>query len=309
MPKRTIASPPVWATLTDAETGQLPRAPSDEIVVPAQVEVEDDRLCFVWTFPKFLKLKPTLLESFLRLRSNDQFLRFARRWGPLAPRGLYGVGVEHGYGPQTPQANSGLHTEDLANWRAFQAQLRNVLVLAACVREDQSPSKQTFEELHAIRLLPAVDGFTRLTDRDLPLILNDWDRSSKTSRLQTGRAVFLGAIQGFVRHCRLKPALSSEWRSGHWRLNLVFQDARADFAGSGLSLFGALTVQAMSAATGSTLAVCSACGNFFVPRRRQPAFGRRRYCHACGRGAAMRDAKRAYRSRLRAVKAGQRMTH
>ena len=63
--------------------------------------------------------------------------------------------------------------------------------------------------------------------------------------------------------------------------------------------FGALIVQLMSAATGSALAICSACGTFFVPLRRRPAFGKRRYCRACGRTAALRDAKADYRARLR----------
>ena len=107
-------------------------------------------------------------------------------------------------------------------------------------------------------------------------------------------------FERYVRHCGLRPALTFEWHR-NWkdsRIELVFQDARADLMSFGLSLFGALTVQLMSAATGSAIAICSACGHSFVPRRR-PAFGKRRYCRACGRAAAVRDAVTDFRTRQR----------
>ena len=50
---------------------------------------------------------------------------------------------------------------------------------------------------------------------------------------------------------------------------------------------------------GRQQSICSACGHFFVPRRRRPAFGKRRYCRACGRAAAVKDANADYRAKSR----------
>jgi hypothetical protein len=46
-------------------------------------------------------------------------------------------------------------------------------------------------------------------------------------------------------------------------------------------------------------AECSSCGVLFSPLGRNVAMGRRRYCVDCGRPAALRDAKAAYRARQR----------
>jgi DNA-directed RNA polymerase subunit RPC12/RpoP len=67
---------------------------------------------------------------------------------------------------------------------------------------------------------------------------------------------------------------------------------RVQFQGA---LFGMLAMQlAFTVSRTDGLATCSACGAPFIPRRR-PMVGRRRYCQACGRKAAMRDAARDYR--------------
>src|SRR5262249_44348925 len=130
-------------------------------------------------------------------------------------------------------------------------------------------------------------------------ILTEWERISPTDRLSTAWRLFDHWLRWCVRECQLRPGLTVESLRSR-RIVLVFQDMRTDFQGFGVSLFGALTAQVMSAATGSTLALCSACGNFFVPQRRKPAFGKRRYCQACGLRAAWRDAAADYRAAKRA---------
>lgn len=63
------------------------------------------------------------------------------------------------------------------------------------------------------------------------------------------------------------------------------------------SLFSALGIELMLAVSRSDqLEVCTSCGNPF-PAQRRPRPGQRRYCPACGRDAAVRDAARAYRAR------------
>ena len=296
------ASPlPAWAGLTDPETGQLRSSmPSDALWVAGRVEINGGNLCFDWRAPiSHRRPPPTLLERFLRLRSDDAILSFAERFGPLAPRGLYGAGQETDYGPPSSPDHWQKHRESLRAWRQYQSQLNVLLALVAAVREKESPAKETFAKLHKLGILPAVDRRTVSELGKLPPILTEWESRSLANRLTTARLVFLQTIETYVLHCGLRPALTLEWSRTGSRMELVFQDARADFIGAGLSLFGALTVQLMSAATGSALAICSACGSFFVPRRRRPAFGKRRYCRACGRTAALRDAKADYRARLR----------
>lgn len=308
MPRRSSAPPPVPASLTDPETGELRfSTPSDLLWIARRVEIEGDMLRFDWSAGlDHCKVPATLLERFLQSRTDEAIWRFAARFGPLDPRGLYLPGVEAAFGPPTSSDQSDCHREFLAAWRRHQAQVSVLLALVASVRDKESPSKEMLFSVHRLGLLHAVDRLTVAQPGQLPRILTEWNDCSAADRLETARRVFLSAIGAFVRECGLRPALTLEWTRSGVRMGLVFQDARADFLGAGVSLFGALTVQLMSAATGSALAICSACGDFFVPRRRTPAFGKRRYCRSCGRTAALRDAKADYRARLRTKNAARR---
>ena len=314
MSKREPLSPTAWEGLTDSETGQLRSStPSDRLGVPGRVEIDGDDLVFYWddggvTFEgddasidgpatlRFLTVPATLLERFLRLRSDENVVKFARRFGPLMPRGLYAE-------DEKATGRPGEHRESLREWRQLQREFNAVLALVAAVREKKSPAEQTFMELHTLGALPAVD---QLTHNNPPRILQEWRHYSLSERLTAARSIFMKKIKTYSRYCALRPNLILKSTRTGVRFDLVFQDARADFLGCGLSLFGALTVQLMSAATGSALALCSGCGDFFIPRRRRPAFGKRRYCRACGRTVAVRDAVTDYRDRERKKQAVRR---
>ena len=286
--------PPDLASLSNPETGRLEAVmPADHLWVAGNAEIEGTDLHFHWRSARHLRPPSSLLERFLGLRSDEGILRFAEKFGPMDPRGL------HLSEYQEIKARPGGHAEALTYWRHVQQESLAMLSLIAAVRERQSPKKETFADLYERGMLPLVSSLTLAKPGKLPPILGNWETCSLKDRLSTARSVFQEKVRTFVRHCGLKPALAVESKRGGFRMELVFQDARADFRGSGLSLFGVLTVQLMSAATGSALAICSACGNFFVPKRRQPAFGKRRYCGACGRAAALRDAKADYRERQR----------
>jgi hypothetical protein len=294
--------------LADPETGQFrPSAPSDRLAAPTRVALEGEVLCFDWgegeglatfdddTCPgatiRFITPPTTLLERFLRLRTDEAIVTFARQFGPLAPRGLSMQDMEAASGRSE-------HRESLGHWREWQQKLDGLLALIAAVRDKQSPRRETFVALHELDSLPAVD---RLTLPALgPLIITQWERCSLTDRLDAARIVVMTNTRTYVRQAALRPALRlTPMRRTGTRFDVVFQDARADYAGGGVSLFGALIMQLIAAATGAPLAMCSACGHFFVPRRRRPAFGKRRYCRACGRAAAVRDAVADYRNRER----------
>ena len=294
----------LWSGLTDPDSGELlSSTPSSDVMLPAgNVTIDGETLCFDW--PSKGRLledwrrrtpPPTLLERFVRLRSQEALLRFAEQFGPLMPRGLYLPDVETAYGP--PDTETGQHREFVRVWREVQSLFERLLTLAAHVREQESPPKEFFVRLHESHLLLPID---RPTPPDLcPRILTEWEHCSSADRLNTAWRIFDHWLRWCIRECQLRPALTIERSRMGPRIRPVFQDMRADFQGFGVSLFGALTAQLMSAAAGSGLAICSGCGNFFVPRRRRPAFGKRRYCPACGNHAALRDAAADYRRRRR----------
>ncbi|MCA1849718.1 MAG: hypothetical protein LC672_01365, partial [Acidobacteria bacterium] len=65
-------------------------------------------------------------------------------------------------------------------------------------------------------------------------------------------------------------------------------------------LFANLAIQLMMAVSqADAVAICSACGQSYMPRRR-PKTGQRRYCPNC-KGVARRDASADYRRRKRAA--------
>lgn len=65
------------------------------------------------------------------------------------------------------------------------------------------------------------------------------------------------------------------------------------------SLLGALAIQLLLAISQrAALVTCSGCGRFYFPKKR-PQSGKRHYCDECGRTAALRDAQRERRRRIR----------
>ena len=280
-------------SLTNPKTGRFePVMPADHLWTAGNADLEGEELHFHWRSPRHIRPPASLLERFLGLRSDEAIVKFAERFGPMDPRGLHLPDLEK-------NARPGGHSEPLGYWRHVRQESQAIVSLVAAVRERQSPTRRTFAELYELDSLPFVNGHTFSEPGELPPILKKWETFSLGERLRTARLVFQDRVRTFVRHCGLKPALTIESGRAGFQTEVVFQDARADFLGSGLSLFGVITVQLMSAATGSALAICSGCGGFFLPRRRQPAFGKRRYCNVCGRAAALRDAKRDYRARER----------
>jgi hypothetical protein len=175
------------------------------------------------------------------------------------------------------------HTEEISEWRRFQEQLKLVLGLIAAFRENTVVSVPAIEAL-------AKTGLFRVGTLEATSL------QKETPRRALAVSVCALYTRALALSCGLRPALAVGRKLN---LTLVFQDSIATRLGGGLSLAGALTVQLMSAMVGSGFAMCSGCGDPFIPEGRQPAFGSRRYCPSCGHSAAMRDAKRDYRARQR----------
>jgi hypothetical protein len=295
MPHRKRPLTSKWDALLDPDTARLrANVPLDALFVPGGVEIIEGVLFFDWTASDYVKAPSGLLERFLRLQSDSTILTFARRYGPL---GLSGSNPA----PKVFDRQGAEKAETLASWRRYQREFNSLLALAAAVRDGESPDRDTFEEFRALgvgRFLTPEQASNPWARAFCGPPLEEWHRWSVRSCLDAAADLLKRRTTEFARSCGLRPALIVDRQSGE--VSLAFQDRRADSVfGAGLSLFGALTVQLIAAATGAGFAVCSECGKAFVPARRQPAFGKRRFCRDCGRTAATRQAKADWRQRER----------
>jgi hypothetical protein len=234
----------------------------------------------------------SLLQQFLELRSDETILRFASRFGPL---GLVRYrGQELPIPPPLPDRDL---RESLTAWRRYQGEFGALLTFAAAIRERRPPPPETFKRYEELGVLPLEMKF---------------GLQPAEKRLNVAAALLESRLRQFIQWCGLRPGpmftresaekppsgITMIFEAGPANTILGVRKLASPFSFA-LSLFGALTLQAFAVATGAGFAVCSACGAVFVPRKRQPAFGKRRFCAACGRPAALKFAKAAYRARER----------
>lgn len=270
-----------WEPLADPDSGRLGRPSiSDEMPVPDSIEGDGSEIVFDFT-SNIRGVRPplNLLERFLTADTDVAVIRFAKRFGPLA---VFPSEDEEFSWPD-PQRLSDLcdpHHEQLATWRRYQEQMNTVLALSAALREDQTP---TIEDLDSFN--QSVGGvFLQPKTRELAAKSANWRRG-------LAQRAGLFYTRALANACRLIFALRLN-RKG--QMETVFQDAVGNRPGGGLSLCGALTVQLMMAFAGTSLSLCSSCGQAYFPKRR-PAVGRNRYCPRCGIRASWRDSKKKLR--------------
>ena len=261
---------------------------SDAMPVPEVIHADGSGIVFDFT-SKIRAVRPPqgLLDRFVSSRSDAELVWFAKRFGPLA---LFPSlpGTVHVPDPARLADFCDLHREELASWRRIQTQMKTAMALVASYHSDMAPP---IEDLRAFN--DSTGGAFVIES-----VLGSAAKSNKW-RQALGLRAGIFYTRALARSCRLTPALRVE-RNG--RTDIVFQDAISVSAGArwGMSLPGALTVQLLSSFAGASLVLCSSCGKAFVPHGRWPAVGRRRYCPECGHKAALRDAKKAYRQRIRA---------
>ncbi len=268
-----------WEPLTDAATGELAAAmPISSLPGTSSVKVEESELCFRAGLDRVIPPR-SLLERFVEARNDAALVRFAKRFGPLRP-------------PDDWFSLDSAYREPLDTWRLHRWHFNYLLSLAAALRENASIDDDPYAALQArgiaVRRLGTLSDMARREPAP-------WSERTIPQRRSLASSVLLERAESLVRYCKLRPALTTVG-SPELAFDIVFQDGEQRF---GISLLGALTVQFIAAVTGSGFAVCSGCGEVFVPKRRQPAFGKRRYCQECGRGAALKAAKAAYRIRER----------
>ena len=290
MPQKKPA-PALYEALGSKESGQVGnwREKPGNLRVPSDVRFSGGKIQFCFSAGDSYRAPPSdLLDLFLNLRTDAAIAKFAGHFGPLAvfenafaalpdPKRL-AESVWNG-----GKLSRHTHAERVESWRTLQRQFRAVMALVALFRFGDDPPVSMFHELEASGVL--------LFHEDLLKSSSAFDRRE---------LVCLAArsyTNSLMRACEVFPGVTLDFRRPVPRIGLVFQD---ELFGRGLlCLPGALAVQLLGAIAGEGFALCSACGSPFAPGRRRPAFGKRRYCRACGPKAAERHAKSAYRSRLR----------
>lgn len=210
-----------------------------------------------------------VLNAFVRIKTPDDILQFARRYGPLGlckhglppmHRGsryrdefvdgeLVGVTDTGEWNPAGGASERGwcapVSSEPVLRWFDYVGKASSYLNLAALLKVD------TGKRMRGLRQLFLQDG------------INEW----------------LG--------------------DAGIRLELNWSDNEPKLTLTGGAVFGALGVQLLSAVTANNLAVCSGCGGPYLREGRKPQAGRRNFCRACGDKVANKLRVREWRTTKR----------
>ncbi len=260
------------AGMTDANgsesilTGSLPFG---QLSIPHHINLAGDNLSFYDTPPDYKRDSANdseALNAFVRIKTPNDILRFARRYGPLGlckhglppfHRGtwykddykdgeLIGVTFTGEWLPAGGGSERGwcapCGNEPLGKWLEYSGLALDYLNRAAVLKVD------TGKRMRGMRQLFLQDG------------INEW----------------LG--DAGIR-------LELNWSSGEPILTLT-----------GGGVFGALGVQLLSAVTNSNLAVCSGCKKPYTRKGRKPQAGRNNFCHDCGDKEANKLRMRKFRT-------------
>ena len=320
---------PGWDGLQHDVTGRLaPVLPLRSLVVPTGLHLDGDLLCYgIVAERRSPKPGPGLLDAFAGIETPEDVLRFARKWGVLShcEHGLPSRECHHRGCDQLEHVGRlRCEVESFSQWRKTVEVVKAILRLGHACRE---------ESLGEIGDCVTVWNWNRdHSEEEKSFGKELFDPSSKLNRGET-KATLLAGRRGVVQHAINRWIALAEvhpfFSWGQSPPSIEFYSNRnPDYidegalvvkgylkdAGDGsqwihdpMSLFGALGLQLMYAVAGCEgITTCSACGKPFYAQR-QRAKSRDKYCPACGRGAAVRAAKRRQRERDRIKKAMQRL--
>lgn len=288
-----------WGTagITDSE-GRLDRPLESPFwLIPVDIHLSKQALVWEWdtsrldslSGPRYSGWRVDMLSSFLRLATAPpgQIEHYARQWGVLGicehslPAGHAAFPSEGPIGRKEwchPMGyGDGWFYEPLEAWRRFSREALALLNVAAMLHHGRPGASEDWAVIYA-----------RAEKTE-----HRWWEGSKKRWLSFERAELVKKINEWLAMGNVRPSFG--WH-GPGSVTSIHLAAAEPAHG----LFGALAVQLMLAVARSDgLAICSACGSSYFPRRR-PSAGRRHYCENCGRGAAVRHASATYRRRRKA---------
>ena len=289
-----------------------PKSPFGALRRPRTVTLEQGRLR--WEPPLGAsRVAPNgMLDKFRDLAgaTDGEVLRFAKRYGVL---GLCRHRLPYTHAPAVILNRSPLEpsrkgcrprqVEKLADWRWYARGFQAALNAVAQLENDKLPLEADWKALQG-----SVMGWSE--DFALP------KRATKLTLAQV-RLWLTRVLNGLLRLggvvLAVQPDNGADWRAA-WHCGPVIAQTRIHVGGRvwlpvemasetsayDVNTFGHLAIQLVTnIARTDGLALCSACGQAFAISQRRRSPTRRAYCRRCGRTAALRDAKRAYRSRLR----------
>ena len=213
-----------------------------------------------------------MLTRFIKIRSDQDVLRFAARYGPLMLCGKHGLPASHNYPSRYGQDDACLPLgwldrggpddpgEPLARWYYFVSMARSILELATALHAGDAIPRGAVRQL--IERDPAAERLSGRREQDY-IDMVDVRVTTAASDREHAKREAAWAVDSWLELGNVRPELL--W-SGEERLLQL-----------GADTFGALGIQLINAITAFSIAACSHCGDL-IPRFRKPQRGRRIYC-------------------------------
>jgi len=302
--------------------------PSGLLFVPLDIQLDGEFLTWSWVAPwapsedgpkvRYRHPKPGMLADFIRLEGarDADILAYARRWGVLGicDHGLpcshnqYPTGILADVPPclpilatpRPPGESEYRVREPLVIWRQWSRKAQALINISVQLNQDRFPR---VEDWRVVKDLG--DSGLGQTERDLSdlgLVEPPDRRSMKDStKLDEAHRALAYELDGWISMGQIRPRISWVRQRQPDRMSQANWGARfsLDAVSSGPNLFGLLALNLLLAIARTSLAVCSACANAYIPTRR-PNPNRRNYCTRCGLKAAQLEASRGYRRRKQA---------
>jgi len=229
----------------------------------------------------FLSNPRRMLDAFVRIESARDVANFAQRFGPLelcrhglpythvdedeSFAGLWMIDDQECGGPIQP--------EPISRWLEWVACARSLLNAAAFFHDGAFPSEEDWNHITRI-MSPGTDVKRLVTSR------------SRENGFEDERLGLGDIVSQWLLMSRIEPRFTWDLDGPRFQLDT--------------GTFGVLGIQLMEAITRSQgLSTCSGCGIPYMREGRRPQRGRRNYCPSCGTKAALRDAQRERRSKLK----------
>jgi hypothetical protein len=262
--------------------------------VPADIYLEEGRLVWKHCFNELklwrrVSLSPKMLAEFVQLAedSDEQILRYAQRYGVMNICEQHGTPASHNY---TCFSLPNLGSEQVEAWRRYARVAKAILNIAARLWEGRLGH---MEDWRMIRRRDSGGwlGF------DKPWWKPDWKRHPEEYWMKNPNEF----RQAIADEQTILAQLVNMWLAigdVHPIISWIKERPTLTLEGNPRGkMFGALACQLMLAVSRTDgLAICSACGASYIPKRR-PRQDQRRYCQDCGTAVAQRDAAADYRER------------
>jgi hypothetical protein len=274
----------------------------DSLPVPYALGIEDGYLVSDQTAPTYARVRPTMLDDFLMIRTDDDILNFARKFGTL------GLCKEHA----TPGCNERLRGGELC-WPEQVRSYSGPLSKGPVWREPLWAWHRVVARANVLRRIGArIQSGAAGSKSDWEIIIIPEDRSAEKrsgllSKIMSDTGVdhlgqpwrsarsaqhrFSWIMQSWLALGNVRP--SFDWDRDRWAI-------RSSVPSRAWPLFGYLALHlAVAIAGGMQSAICSFCAREYFPLRR-PTSGQR---NCCGDASCKRDYWRENK-RIKAVRPG-----